>query len=100
MPDRRRRDQWRVGRPTEDGEPDGRRDARRNNERSTEDGWIDAGLDAQRNLERSYPFLLSERRSKQAPTGAHGLTLSSDVHVDAHLLLSPSSLRRKLGLIN
>ena len=31
-------------------------------------------------------------RSKQAPTGARGPTLSSDVHIDAHLLLSPSSL--------
>ena len=84
----------------EDREPDGGRNARRNNERSTEDGFIDAGLDAKRDLECSYPFSLSETRSKQAPTGARGPTLLSDVHIDAHLLISPSSLRRKLGLIN
>ena len=70
------------------------------NERSPEDGWVDTGLEAQRDLERSCPFLLSERRLKQAPTRACGPKLSSDVHIDAHLLLSPSSHRCKLGQIN
>ena len=99
--------------PTEDREPDGGRNAPRKTESSLEGGMPNGrmndrlrtdGLTQYSTLNGIWSspdlFLMSERRSKKAPTGPHGPTLSSDVHIDAHLLLSPSSLLRKLGLIN